>query len=163
MWTCNCCCRSLREKGFIFNLKCSWNIADALCWKTLSHSCPAVTTSVSLRDPSLSNITYSREGTQLEIQMCGTCLDTCGMKWIICQNTKWRRTSCTLLNRPVLPLCFRLCVLLVSSHQLLTPMSPGTVWFWICRTGIGQAQAERDELGWRGLDSGAVWSGPAKG
>ena len=137
MWTCNYCCRSLREKGFIFDLKCSWNIAGSLCWKTLSHSCPAVTTSVSLRDQSLSNITYSRQDTLLEAQMIEKCLDTCGTDWILCHNTKWHRTTCSLLTGPALPLCFRQCVP-DSSLQLLTPMTPGTVWFWICWAGIGQ-------------------------
>lgn len=65
--------------------------------------------------------------------MIETCLDTSGMDWILCHNTTWHRATCTLLNRPVLPLCFRLCVLLVSSLQLRTSMTPGTVWFWICR------------------------------
>lgn len=59
----------------------------SLCWKTVSHSCPAVTTSVSLRDQSLSNITYSREDTQLEAQMIEMCLDTHGMVWSVCHNT----------------------------------------------------------------------------
>lgn len=63
-----------------------------------------VTTSVSLRDRSLSNITYSRQETQLEAQMFKTCLNICGVDWNLCHNTNWHRSTCTLLNRPVLSL-----------------------------------------------------------
>lgn len=135
MWTCNCCCRSLKDKGIIFSLKCSWNIVGGLCWKTLSHSCPAVTTSVSLRDQSLSNITYSRQDTKPEAQMIETCLETCSMDWILCHNIP----ASYLTGLYFLFVSDCVCVLLVSSPQLLTtPMTPGTGWFWICQAGIGQ-------------------------
>lgn len=97
-------------RDLFFNLKSSWNISGGLCWKTLSHSCPVVTTSVSLRDQSLSNITYSRQDTQLEANIIETCWDKCGTDWILSQNPNWLRSTCTLHNRPVLSLCFRLSV-----------------------------------------------------
>lgn len=49
---------------FTFSFQCCLSIASRLCWETLSHSCPAVTTSFSLKDQSHSNIKYSTQHSQ---------------------------------------------------------------------------------------------------